>query len=503
MVTIPNAAESGSSELHHEGDGVARLAGAVRSVAQNLPPPPPPPIPFDDLERWEHFPEYPEYEGGHEARLRWPPGVLGQIAKYLYCHAASPVPEYAIAAAIGLFAGICGRAWIYSGTGLNHDIVVLGESGTGKNIVHQGIANISRQLTGTPIAAYIVNARMASAQALIKNLAVNPCFVQLIGEVGKMYRAYAKSRHGDTLDQLFSTKLDLWERSGPDGSSVGILYSDPEKNVEGGLINGIAHSTRGESTPTVFYDAVTADMMVDGHLSRLWIVEYRGSDPAFNEHRLQALPDSWVTYLSNLVRAAGRVAQQPVSHTPEAEAAIRQFSEECREQKANAGKDPAQRQMWVRAYEKVIRLAALLAVADNYISPVITVAHVDWATAMLTEANLTVQQRVCDGDISEDADHARELMILQRCKRWLLEQRKDPKEEALRVNGLVPRRFLQQEVATKRAFKEHRLGATTVFNLTVKNLVESGYLVEVDRTKLIEQHNVRAQCWRIVDLRGC
>src|SRR5690348_2466013 len=102
-----------------------------------------------DLELWDHFPEYPEYEGGYEAKLRWPPGFLGQIAKYLYCHSPSPVPEYAIATAIGLFAGICGRAWVYSGTGLNHDIIVLGASGTGKNIVHQGTANIARQLSGT------------------------------------------------------------------------------------------------------------------------------------------------------------------------------------------------------------------------------------------------------------------------------------------------------------------------------------------------------------------
>ncbi len=478
MDNIPSAAESGTDKMHPE-----ELSAEV----------------YSDLELWEHFPEYPEYANGIN-RTPWPPGFLGQIAKYLFCHAPSPVPEYAIATAIAFFSGICGRGWIYSGTGLNHDIIVLGESGTGKNIVHQGIANVSRQMSGTPIGTFIVNAKMASAQALLKNLAGNPCFLQLTGEVGKMYRAYAKSRHGDNLDELFTVKLDLWERSGPDGSAVGILYSNADNNVETYGVNGIAHSTLGESTPPVFYGAITTDMMIDGQLSRLWIIEYEGADPAFNEHRLHDLPKPWVLYLADLIRAAAaRIAQQPIDHTAEAAALIRKFSDECREEKLNAGRDPAQRQLWVRAYEKVIRLAGLLAVADNYVLPKIDVPHVEWAIDMLRHANLTVQRRVCDGDISDDADHTREHMVLQRCKRWLLDPRGNPKDEALRVNMLIPRRYLQQEVASKDAFKKHRLGAVTVFNQTMKSLVDSGYLMEVDRKALVDQYNVRAQCWRLLD----
>lgn len=476
--------------------------GPISAPAPAQPAPAAPQAPNPERD-WERFPEYPEYADGHQ-RTPWPPGFIGKVAQYLYCHSPSPVPEYAIAAAIGMFAGICGRGWIYSRTGLNHDIVVLGESGTGKNIVHQGIANICGQLGGTPISTFIRNAKMASGPALIKNAAANPCFLQLIGEVGKMYRAYSKSKHGDTLDQLFTVKLDLWERSGPDGSAVGIMYSNAENNVETDGITGIAHSTLGESTPAVFYGALSTDMMNDGLLSRLWIIEYEGKDPEFNEHRLHAMPHEWIVYLSNLVRAAGcRLNQQSVDHTQEAKASIEGFSQECRDEKANAGKDPAQRQLWVRAYEKVIRLAALLAVADNYLFPVVQVEHVEWAIGMLRHANLTVQRRVCDGDISDDADHAREQMILQRCRRWLAVQRKDPKEEKLRLRGVISRRFLQQEVCTKDLFKKHRLGATTVFNHTMKNLVENGYLVKISENRAWEEFSMRAECWCVVDLEKC
>lgn len=488
--------------LQHEqpaSQGGSTGAVPISAPAPAQPAPAAPQAPHPERD-WERFPEYPDYADGHQ-RTPWPPGFVGKVAQYLYCHSPSPVPEYAIAAAVGFFAGICGRGWIYSGTGLNHDIIVLGESGTGKNIVHQGIANIGRQLNGTPIATFIINAKMASAPALLKNVAANPCFLQLIGEVGKMYRAYSKSKHGDTLDELFTVKLDLWERSGPDGSAVGIMYSNPDKNVQPDGITGIAHSTLGESTPSVFYGALTTDMMNDGLLSRLWIVEYEGADPEFNEHRLHEMPQEWVTYLSALVRAAcGRLSQQPVDHSEAAAALIREFAQECRDEKLNAGRDPAQRQLWVRAYEKVIRLAALLAVADNYLFPVVQVEHVEWAIGMLRHANLIVQRRVCDGDISDDADHAREQMILQRCRRWLAVQRKDPKEEKLRQHGVVSRRFLQQEVCSRDLFKKHRLGATTVFNHTMKSLVENGFLVKIHETKAWEDFNARAECWRVVEL---
>lgn len=479
MESVRQAAASGDGEMHLDVLPLEAIA---------------------DLERWNHFPEYPNYAKGVE-RLRWPPGFVGQLAKYLYCYAASPVPEYAIATAIAFFAGICGRTWIYSGTGLNHDIIVLGESGTGKNIAHQGIANIANQLTATPIGTFIVNAKMASSQALLKNLASNPCFLQQIGEVGKMYRAYAKSKHGDNMDELFTAKLDLWERSGPDGSAVGILYSDSAKNVDTYGVTGIAHSTLGESTPAVFYGALNTDMMNDGMLSRLWIIEYEGEDPQFNEHRLQCMPEHWTQWLSGLVTEAGsRLGQQPIDHSPEAHALIRRFAEQCREEKLNAGKDAARRQLWVRAYEKVIRLAALMAVADNYIAPKIMVEHVEWALAALLLTNLNIQRRVCDGDIADDDDHNREEMVLQRCRRWLQEMRKDPKEEALRVNGIVPRRFLQQEVASKDIFKKHRLNATTAFNMTMKSLVDSGMLREVQKNESAEKFGAHGQCWRVIEL---
>jgi len=438
---------------------------------------------------------------------------MGEIAYYIWRYAPSPVEDYAIATTIGLFAGICGRGWVHSNDGMNHDVIILGPSGTGKNVVHLGIANIVKQLNGTPIMSFIVNASMASSQALKKFVVKNPCSLQLIGEVGKLYRAYSKSRYGDNIDQLFMTKLDLWDRSGPDGLASGILYSEEERNVQGGVLGGVAHSTLGESTPDVFYGALSTEHMAEGLLSRLWIFEYTGEDPPLNRDRLERLPENCRDYLRGLVMEAGKrvLSSQSIECSPEAEKTFLDFRELCDNEKRNAGKDAALRQIWVRAHQKVVRLAGLCAVADNYMSPVIRVEHADWAISMFHRTTENLLNRFGE-EIADDSDHTREEMVRDRCLRWLREPRKDAEEEALQKEGIITRRFLQQEVTTKEIFKKHRLGAVAVFNLTMKSLVDQGDLSELKKgdakvpwknewSRQTEQRTFSGQCWRILDLK--
>lgn len=444
------------------------------------------------------FPERPE-----GSAMQWPPGRLGEVAKYLYCNAHSPVPEYAIATAIAFFAGICGRGWIVGRTGLNHDIVILGPSGSGKNIVESGTFNIARQLAGAPIAAFIFKGQMASAQGLLKRLVTHSCFVQLIGEVGKWYKAYSRCKPGDNIDQLFTEKLRLWESSGPDGASSGLIYSDSDKNVEGGVIAGVAHSTLGDSTPRAFYDSLKIEMWEQGFISRLWIIEYAGRHPEPNKRPLHELPKPVLDYLSNLVQEATKRSigrQQAIELAPDAAEELRLFSETCREEIEDADGNETRLQLWVRAREKVLRLAGLCAVADNYIHPIIEVKHLSWAETMLLKTNQNIAVRLGDGSIGGDSDHAREKMVRDRCIRWLTSTRTNPKDESLRKQGIITRRFLQQEVSSLAAFRDHKFDAVTVLNLTLKSLVDQGYLSEVKKGEAkVDGQAVLGQCFRIID----
>ncbi|WBF76964.1 hypothetical protein PSV3_00262 [Septimatrevirus PSV33] len=82
-----------------------------------------------------------------------PPGLVGEIAQYIYAQAPRPVPEIALAGALGLVAGIVGRAYNISGTGLNQYVLLLAPTGTGKEAIASGIDKLMAQVIRTVPAA--------------------------------------------------------------------------------------------------------------------------------------------------------------------------------------------------------------------------------------------------------------------------------------------------------------------------------------------------------------
>src|SRR5690349_18475173 len=106
-----------------------------------------------------------------------PPGLLGQIASYVYDQAPRPVVEIAVAAAIALMSAVCGRSYNVSGTGINTYLLVLARTGTGKEAMASGIDRLITAVTrGVPAAAeFIGPAEISSPQALTKYMANTSC----------------------------------------------------------------------------------------------------------------------------------------------------------------------------------------------------------------------------------------------------------------------------------------------------------------------------------------
>jgi hypothetical protein len=67
-----------------------------------------------------------------------PPGLLGELATFIYAQAPRPVAEIALAGAVALMAGICGRSYNVSGMGLNQYVMLIADTGTGKEAIAGG-----------------------------------------------------------------------------------------------------------------------------------------------------------------------------------------------------------------------------------------------------------------------------------------------------------------------------------------------------------------------------
>jgi hypothetical protein len=110
-----------------------------------------------------------------------PPGLVGAIADFIYEAAPRPVREIALVGAIGFVAGIVGRAFNVSGTGLNLYTLVSRADWHRQRSDQPGISKlVSAVRPNCPtIAEFVGPAEIRSDAALLKWIAKHPCFLPL------------------------------------------------------------------------------------------------------------------------------------------------------------------------------------------------------------------------------------------------------------------------------------------------------------------------------------
>lgn len=439
-----------------------------------------------------------------ELGLPWPPGMAGALAQFIYSSSPRPGKEIAIVAALGFLAGVCGKAWYIPGSGLNLYMILVGRSGTGKEAMHTGLGLLmDRVQQGVPGAhAFISTTTYASAPALTKAFADWSSFCNVTSEFGKTLERMASDNNNDTIRQLRTLMTALYQKSGPASVVGGLAYSSKEKNVSS--VSGVAYSMIGETTPQTLYDALTHEMMSDGFLSRFTIVEAVGRRPPANAHMLTAVPNDLAEACQQLCVQALTLLHNGnrclVQRTQPAAELMNAFDVEC-DGEINATEDEARRQMWNRAHLKMMRLAALLAVADNPAAPVISDYHVTWALDLIRRDIAIMRNRIESGDVGT-TDDSRERKIAA-----LIQEFTDkPLPPSYGIPALmqrdcvVPRKYLQLRTGQLTAFNKHKLGARAALDQTLRSMVDSGFISEMDKVKAGEQYTFQGKCYRILQL---
>lgn len=440
-----------------------------------------------------------------EDGLAWPPGLAGQIAYFIYQSAPRPVKEVAIVSALGFLAGVCGKAFCIPQSGLNLYIVLIARSAVGKEAMHSGISALITAAANRqpPVMRFVDFSDFASGPALKKAVAANPSFVNVAGEWGhKLKRLAAEDGRDTPMNQLRHVMTDLFQKSGPASIVGGITYSNKDSNIAS--VAGVAYSMIGESTPGKFYESLTESMMEDGFMSRFLLVEYDGLRPPLNTNPVRepskALGDAVADLCTHAMTLLDRQDTVMVSRTEEAAKMMEAFERQCDEQ-INGTNDEMWRQMWNRASLKMMRVSALMAVADNWLNPIITKTHIDWALSLIHKDIAIMTKRIESGDIGMN-DDSRERKIVKMLKEYLdapvASSYGIPDE--LRKNSIIPRKFLQIRTARQVAFNSHRAGANTALDHTLRSMCDSGYIMEVDRNKMADQFNFHGKAYRILHI---
>jgi hypothetical protein len=184
----------------------------------------------------------------------------------------------------------------------------------------------------------------------------------------------------------------------------------------------------------------------------------------------------------------------------EAQDMLDEFNKECDTQ-INATDDESWRQMWNRAHLKALKIAGILAVADNCGAPCVMTQHAEWALDVVKRDIRIMSRKMTDGDVG-DGDMVRERKLLATLRDYLREPMSKgyglPDE--MRQAGVVARKYLQIRLQRTNSFIKHKLGQTAAMDMTIRSLTDSGYLVEVAKDKIPAEWNFHGKCYRIVSL---
>ncbi|AVJ51816.1 primase [Pantoea phage vB_PagS_Vid5] len=424
---------------------------------------------------------------GKAERIDWPPGLAGELSKYIYYSSVRPVKEISIITALGFLAGVCGKAWHIPQSGLNMYAVLVARSGVGKETMNSGLSYITTTLRESipSVDSFVSFDKHSSGPALRKSFADRQSYINLNGELGKIIKNMATDRPGGPMSSLRHDLTDIYQKSGPSSIVGGMTYSNKDENTKS--VTGVAYSLMGESTPETFFESLTREMMEDGFLSRFLVIRYEGDRPKYNKNASTQMSKELRDALCNLVTQSltliSRFQNVEVPFSPEAEAICDAFNDEC-DDAINASKDEAVRQPWNRAHLKVLRLAALLAVSDNWVTPVVQHWHVAYALTVVRHGMNIMFEEWEKGGIGID-DNTRMRRVVSVTLNYF-------KGTSMVVNrgliekGIITRTDIHRRVAAKAAFKNHKGGTNMAIDQTIRSLCDLGVFKELLPTKCQE-----------------
>lgn len=193
------------------------------------------PVTFIDDTEWAPVEEEPKpYHGGRHDLLD-PPGLVGEITRWINARCTYPRPHLAVAAALHIVSNAAGMNYLVAGTetSLNLFSVGIADSRTGKGAIKRCIDEVNTAL-GLGRASY---GKFKSAQELARNALEHQIIVYVYDEFGKQLQKLANSgRSGahyleDLLPEMIAMYSEATGRVGISGDVAREMREAARKTV--------------------------------------------------------------------------------------------------------------------------------------------------------------------------------------------------------------------------------------------------------------------------------
>lgn len=454
----------------------------------------------------------------------FPRGLVGEIAQFIYDAAPQPVKEIALVGALGFMAGITGRAYNISGSGLSQYFILIAGTGRGKEGIKNGISRLVEAVKKTGnkvISDYEGPSKIASSQGLLKWLIDAPCCYSIVGEFGVTLRQMSAEKGTPHLVALRADLCDLYHKNGANQSFGAQAYAKKDDCAKS--VPSPAFTLIGESNPLRFYENLNEETVLDGLVPRFTIFTYEGDQqPPRLGHELVSPSLSLVDKVNNVTSYASAQASQglvvQVTMTREAKIVMDNFNTYQRNnvnnrshitgRKLKTVEDPVQTELWNRAHIKAMRLAAVLAVGCNHFNPVIDEEQATWATNEIYLQTALLAGRfkrgeIGGGSVNMPANEASQMKFMVRKISQMmagtasLGQYKNC--EAMIADKVFPYQILIQTLQIYPAFKNDKRGASEAIRKIYMQLIDSGDVAEMGLPQMIEKYKRKLRAFVITN----
>lgn len=443
-------------------------------------------------------------------RTEKPPGLMGAMHDFFMARSAYPVHEISLAACLGLMAGVCGRAYNVNDSGLNLYLMLLAETGAGKDAMNSGVKKligaVSRQkVEGQPFEAawgFLGPATAVSGPGLLKHLAKQPVpsYVSITGEVGKRLQTMNDKNANGAEKTFAGAVLALYTAAEHGNLYKGSSYSQEKDNV--GDILAPAFSWLGEGEPIGFYETLSEANLSDGLLPRFIIIEYDGEPGVYNKNKTKADPTpellsktTELMLLSLSLNHANDVIVPTMSNG--AEDRLFYFLEYCNYQR-RAFKGTPLAHLWNRAHLNIWRVSALLAISYDMHQPIIVEKMIDWAASLVLTNTIRLVTKFQNGSIG-GGEMSKALAKISRVVVSYFNggTRTKGSSEANYINsGAISRSMFARSVSTVHPFKDDKNMLTNA----ISELVKLGALNTANGAERVKTFGTHAEIYYVSDM---
>jgi hypothetical protein len=394
-----------------------------------------------------------------------PPGILGEVARWITATAPKQQPELSVAAAIALGSVIMGRTYRSQyGNFTSLYMVMVAKSTEGKEHPQGSVEKI---LTSADLSKLIGGSGYTSAGAVFSALLDSPAHLATIDELGKllkMSRANGQAHSEAAIDKLIEAfgRLDGVMR--PPTYSKMTLSKSQTSNVER-VVHNPAISLLGATTPGTFYAALTNDLVQDGFLGRCIVVESK-QPRQLTRFVDRTEPPKRIIEWCKAVHVSGAVQGNLVDVTPSDMPATivgLDFDESCMpmmqalESELNDEKEAGEGEgldvILGRTMEKSMRLAMIVAKAVDPHARKVLPVHLEWAIQYVRHYDLELIRSVRRERVASqtDADIKRAVKFIKAATKYS----KDARFGKICSQGGMPHsKLLKLMAMPARQFKE-------------------------------------------------